>query len=131
MTAAPTFSAPRWRCSPRPRSRAGVGAAWIALPLFVGLPLADTAIAVVRRRRSGRPVLAGDRSHVYDQLADRGWPTSRVVLVCAAMQAAATAAGLLSWRLGAPGAVAVVAVVVVAASAAVWRIGFVQEGAPA
>ena len=63
-------------------------AAWIALPLFVGLPVADTAIAVVRRHRAGRPLLAGDRSHVYDQLADRGWPIVRVLFVCVGLQIA-------------------------------------------
>ena len=46
----------------------------------------------------GKPLLAGDRSHVYDQLADRGWPIVRVLFVCAALQVAASAAGLLSWH---------------------------------
>ncbi len=105
-------------------------AAWIALPLFVGAPLADTAIAVVRRQRSGRSWLAGDRSHVYDQLADRGWPIIRVLLVCAAVQIVASAAGLLSWHLDAEGAVGVVTVCVVALSLTVWRSGFTTGSAP-
>ena len=37
-----------------------------------GLPVADTAIAILRRLRAHRPLLQGDRSHVYDQLVDRG-----------------------------------------------------------
>lgn len=106
-------------------------AAWIALPLFVGVPLADTAIAVVRRQRSGRSWLAGDRSHVYDQLADRGWPILKVLFACAAVQAAATAAGLLSWHLGADGAVVVLGVCAVAVGLTVWRSGFTTEGLPA
>jgi UDP-GlcNAc:undecaprenyl-phosphate GlcNAc-1-phosphate transferase len=104
-------------------------AAWIALPLFVALPLADTAIAVLRRQRGGRPLLAGDRSHVYDQLSDRGWPILRVLFVCAGLQIAATAAGLVSWHLGVSGATAVVGACAVAAALAVWKIGFVTEGA--
>ena len=106
-------------------------AAWIALPLFVGLPVADTAIAIVRRWRAGKPLLAGDRSHVYDQLADRGWPIVRVLFVCTALQIAFTAAGLLAWNLGAAGAAAVVVVCAVAAALAVWKIGFVAERAAA
>ena len=105
-------------------------AAWIALPLFVGVPLADTAIAVLRRQRAGRPLLAGDRSHVYDQLADRGWPVARVLLACGAVQVVACAAALLCRHLGVNGAVGVLAVCAVAAALAVWRSGFVTEGAP-
>jgi UDP-GlcNAc:undecaprenyl-phosphate GlcNAc-1-phosphate transferase len=106
-------------------------AAWIALPLFVGLPVADTAIAIVRRRLAGRPLLAGDRSHVYDQFADRGWPIVRVLSVCVALQIAATAAGLLAWHLEGVGAAAVVAACTLATALAVWKVGFVVERATA
>jgi UDP-GlcNAc:undecaprenyl-phosphate GlcNAc-1-phosphate transferase len=105
-------------------------AAWIALPLLVAVPLADTAVAILRRRLAGRPILAGDRSHVYDQLVDRGWPIVRVLLFCAAIQIAATAAGLLSWHLKAPGAATVFVVCAIAAGIAVWRSGFAAERAP-
>ena len=47
-------------------------ARWAAIPLLVALPVFDTAIAIVRRRRAGAPLFGGDRSHVYDQLVDRG-----------------------------------------------------------
>jgi len=104
-------------------------AVWVALPLFVALPLADTAIAVLRRWRNRRPLFAGDRSHVYDQLADRGWPIVRVLAACAAVQLAATAAGLVSWHLGAVGAPAVTGAFVVIAAVTVWKTGFVAERA--
>src|SRR4029453_10608293 len=45
--------------------------------LFVAVPVADTTIAIVRRRRAGRPLLEGDRGHIYDQLVDRGWSAER------------------------------------------------------
>ena len=45
---------------------------WWAVPLLVAVPVADTAIAITCRLRSHQPVLLGDRSHVYDQLVDRG-----------------------------------------------------------
>lgn len=51
----------------------------IASVMVFGLPIADTALAVVRRWRNGRPLMQGDRSHFYDQLVDRGWPVRRVV----------------------------------------------------
>jgi UDP-GlcNAc:undecaprenyl-phosphate GlcNAc-1-phosphate transferase len=62
--------------------------------LFLAVPVADTAIAIVRRFRAGRPLLAGDRGHVYDQLVDRGWPAPAAVGACIASQAVLTALGI-------------------------------------
>ena len=44
----------------------------IALALLA-VPVAEVACAIVRRRRSGRSLLAGDRAHPYDVLVARGW----------------------------------------------------------
>lgn len=44
----------------------------VALALLT-VPVAEVAYAIVRRRRSGRSLLAGDRSHPYDLLVARGW----------------------------------------------------------
>ena len=62
--------------------------------LFAGVPVADTAVAIVRRLRAGTPLMRGDRGHVYDQLVDRGWTSRMSVLACAAAQALLTAAGI-------------------------------------
>jgi len=51
------------------------------------------------------------------------------LFVCVGLQIAATAAGLLSWHLGVSGSAAVVFACVVVAAFAVWKIGFVTEGA--
>ena len=62
--------------------------------LFLAVPVADTAIAIVRRFRAGGrcwPAIAG---HVYDQLVDRGWPAPAAVVACVAAQAALTGAGI-------------------------------------
>jgi UDP-GlcNAc:undecaprenyl-phosphate GlcNAc-1-phosphate transferase len=54
----------------------GVGTAGatgvIALALLV-VPVAEVACAIVRRRRGGRSLLSGDRSHPYDLLVASGW----------------------------------------------------------
>ena len=65
-----------------------------AAALFVGVPVADMVVAIVRRMRARRPLLRGDRGHVYDQLVDRGWPVVTTVVACVATQAAFTAAGI-------------------------------------
>jgi UDP-GlcNAc:undecaprenyl-phosphate GlcNAc-1-phosphate transferase len=67
---------------------------WWTVPLLVGLPVADTAIAILRRLRAGRPLLEGDRSHVYDQLVDRGMTVGRSTLVGMGVQVVLTGVGL-------------------------------------
>lgn len=54
---------------------------WVlgALMIFA-LPVFDTALAMYRRWRAGRSVFAGDRSHFYDQLVQRGMSVPQAVL---------------------------------------------------
>jgi UDP-GlcNAc:undecaprenyl-phosphate GlcNAc-1-phosphate transferase len=52
-------------------------AAWVVF----ALPVLDTALAVVRRLASGKSIFAGDRSHLYDQLVDRGMTVKQVVIL--------------------------------------------------
>jgi UDP-GlcNAc:undecaprenyl-phosphate GlcNAc-1-phosphate transferase len=91
-----------------PRDAADVSAAF----LFVGVPVADAAVAIVRRLRAHRPLMQGDRGHVYDQLVDRGWPANRAVVACAAAQAGLTAIGIGVANLSSGAAVAVAAVTI-------------------
>ncbi|MGZ6977784.1 MAG: glycosyltransferase family 4 protein [Acidimicrobiia bacterium] len=94
---------------------------WIAVPLIVGLPLADTAIAVLRRLLARRPLFVGDRSHVYDQLVDRGWRVETSTALCVVVQGALAALGVLAaglelaWALGITAAT-IVGVIALAAS---------------
>jgi len=43
------------------------------------LPMLDTGLAVIRRARAGKNIFSGDRSHLYDQLVDRGMTVKQVV----------------------------------------------------
>jgi UDP-GlcNAc:undecaprenyl-phosphate GlcNAc-1-phosphate transferase len=55
---------------------------WMLAGLMIfALPIFDTALAIVRRWRSGRSIFVGDRSHFYDQLVDRGISVRKVVLI--------------------------------------------------
>jgi UDP-GlcNAc:undecaprenyl-phosphate GlcNAc-1-phosphate transferase len=62
------------------------GAVLVAYGL-IGVYAVDLAMTLIRRRLAGKPLLPGDRSHVYDQLSDRGWPVTRVVGAAAVGQA--------------------------------------------
>ena len=55
-------------------------ARWLVAAMAVfALPILDTALAVVRRLLSRKSIFTGDRSHLYDQLVDRGMSVKRVV----------------------------------------------------
>ena len=52
---------------------------FLAACVVFALPIIDTGMALIRRFRSGRSIFAGDRSHLYDQLVDRGMSVKKVV----------------------------------------------------
>jgi UDP-GlcNAc:undecaprenyl-phosphate GlcNAc-1-phosphate transferase len=86
--------------------------------LFLAVPVADTTIAIVRRFRAGRPLLTGDRGHVYDQLVDRGWQAPAAVGACIAAQAVLTAGGIAISQLTGRAAILVTAATVALVGAA-------------
>jgi UDP-GlcNAc:undecaprenyl-phosphate GlcNAc-1-phosphate transferase len=91
-----------------------------AAALLVGVPVADTSIAVIRRWRAKRPLFKGDRGHVYDQLVDRKWSPERATVACITAQAllAFVAVGVAHLPSGTAVAVSLATIVVVA----VWAI---------
>jgi UDP-GlcNAc:undecaprenyl-phosphate GlcNAc-1-phosphate transferase len=103
-------------------------AIWFAAPLVVAVPLADTAVAIIRRARTGAGLLVGDRSHVYDQLVDRGCTVTTSTLLCAAAQVLLAALGLVVATFTAPWAfAATVTIGVLLALGAGWA-GFLGAG---
>ena len=57
-------------------------ARWLVAAMAVfALPILDTALAVVRRIVSGKGIFTGDRSHLYDQLVDKGMTVKQVVVL--------------------------------------------------
>jgi len=65
---------------------------FVASCAVFALPILDTALAVVRRVRARVNIFAGDRSHLYDQLVDRGMSIKQVVVLFYVL--AAVAAGI-------------------------------------
>ena len=59
----------------------GHGRWLVAATAVFALPILDTALAVVRRLLSRKSIFAGDRSHLYDQLVDKGMSVKRVVAI--------------------------------------------------
>jgi UDP-GlcNAc:undecaprenyl-phosphate GlcNAc-1-phosphate transferase len=67
---------------------------FLAACAVFALPILDTALAVVRRLFAGAGIFAGDRSHLYDQLVDRGMTVRQVVILFYGLAAAAAAIGV-------------------------------------
>ena len=88
---------------------------WLVASLAIfALPILDTALAVVRRVLGGRSIFIGDRSHLYDQLVDRGMSVRQVVALFYVLSvlAACVGVGAAVW-LRARYAVALYAVILV------------------
>lgn len=96
---------------------------WVLAAMIISaLPVFDTALAMYRRWKSGRPIFQGDRSHFYDQLVQRGCTVRQAVLICYGLAMVYTAIGLgltlIPMRYGIPVAIVVVLATAFAARAA-------------
>jgi UDP-GlcNAc:undecaprenyl-phosphate GlcNAc-1-phosphate transferase len=98
----------------------------LASIMVFGLPIADTALAMARRWRNGKPIMQGDRSHFYDQLIDRGWSVRCVVLVSYSACALFAALGCLAIAVRLRYLIPLYAMVVVGVAILVSRLGMVD-----
>jgi len=90
----------------------------IAIPILVlGLPLFDTAFAILRRLISGKPVMSADRGHLHHKLIDMGLSQKQSVLV---MYIASAALGLCAIVLASNG---VLSAIILLISVSVFVIG--------
>jgi len=74
----------------------------LLLPMLaLGLPIADTALAFVRRAASGRSPFHSDRGHIHHRMLDAGLSQRQAVLwlylVCALLTGAVVALRLWAW----------------------------------
>lgn len=54
----------------------------VLVPLLaLGLPIFDTAFAIMRRAVSGRPIMSPDRGHLHHRLIDKGLSQKQAVLI--------------------------------------------------
>jgi UDP-GlcNAc:undecaprenyl-phosphate GlcNAc-1-phosphate transferase len=104
------------------------GHLWLSCLLVMGLPLLDTGTAMARRTLNRRSLFAPDRSHLYDQIMDRGATLHQTLRRCYGFACLSVLLGLvvsilpLSWALGVCAASLVVAVIVIC------RYGYLRMG---
>jgi UDP-GlcNAc:undecaprenyl-phosphate GlcNAc-1-phosphate transferase len=99
---------------------------WFASVVVFGLPILDTATAVVRRLLNHRPVFVADRGHIYDQMLDRGIPLKRTVATCYGVAGLYALIGLAMSQIRMRYACVVYIVVVLASALIVWRKGYLR-----
>jgi UDP-GlcNAc:undecaprenyl-phosphate GlcNAc-1-phosphate transferase len=108
-----------------PHREISEGVAAIAL---VALPVMETIITVLRRRRARRPLFVGDRGHVYDQLVDRGWNATRASLGFALVETALAVVAVAVTHAAAAVATALVALAVLLPLVGAIATGFTRPG---
>lgn len=99
---------------------------WMASIVVFGLPILDTATAMVRRLVNHRPMFKSDRGHIYDQMIDRGIPLRKTVLVCYLLAAMYAVIGLVMSQIRTRYAVIVYIGVFVVSALVIWKKGYLK-----
>jgi UDP-GlcNAc:undecaprenyl-phosphate GlcNAc-1-phosphate transferase len=98
---------------------------------FLGVFAIDMLVTLLRRRLNGRPLFLGDRSHIYDQLRDRGKSVPTVALIAAGTQAILLGLVILAERiLGVAWALPTLIAILAAMLVGLARLGFLRVDEP-
>lgn len=99
---------------------------WAASIVVFGLPILDTAVALMRRWINKRPIFVSDRGHIYDQMIDRGIPLKKTVGICYALAGMYALIGLTMSQIRTLYALVVYVIVSVISAIVVWKKGFLE-----
>ena len=99
---------------------------WMASIVIFGLPILDTATAMVRRLINKRPLFVSDRGHIYDQLMDRGHTLKGAVAICYGLAGLYAFIGIVMSQIRTRYAVIVYILVIVISALVVWQRGFLK-----
>jgi UDP-GlcNAc:undecaprenyl-phosphate GlcNAc-1-phosphate transferase len=99
---------------------------WLASIVVFGLPILDTAVALVRRLLNHRPLFVSDRGHIYDQMLDRGIPLKKTVAICYVLAGAYALIGLVMSQIRTRYAAVVYVLVFAVSGLVVWKKGYLK-----
>jgi len=99
---------------------------WMASIVVFGLPILDTAVALVRRFLNKRPLFVSDRGHIYDQMIDRGIPLKKTVALSYLLAGLYAAIGLAMSQIRTRHAAVVYFLVFFVSGVIVWKKGFLK-----
>ena len=99
---------------------------WMASIVVFGLPILDTAVALVRRLLNHRPLFVSDRGHIYDQMVDRGVPLKKTVAICYLLAGIYAVIGLAMSQIRTRYAAIVYVFVFAVSAIIVWKKGYLK-----
>jgi len=99
---------------------------WMASIVAFGLPILDTAVALVRRLINHRPLFVSDRGHIYDQMIDRGIPLKKSVAICYVLASLYAVIGLAMSQIRTRYAAVVHVFVFVISGLVIWKKGYLK-----
>ena len=99
---------------------------WMASIVVFGLPILDTAVALVRRVLNHRPLFVSDRGHIYDQMIDRGIPLKKTVAISYVLAGAYAVIGVVMSQIRTRYAAVVYIIVFAVSGLVVWRKGYLK-----
>jgi UDP-GlcNAc:undecaprenyl-phosphate GlcNAc-1-phosphate transferase len=104
----------------------GVPRWWMASIVVFGLPILDTAVALIRRLLNHRPLFVSDRGHIYDQMIDRGIPLKRTVAISYMLAGLYAVIGLVMSQIRTRYAALVYVLVFLVSALTVWKKGYLK-----
>jgi len=100
---------------------------WLLASIMVfGLPILDTAVAIIRRLINKRPIFVSDRGHIYDQMMDRGFGLRKTVLICYLLAAMYAVIGLAMSQIRTRYALVVYIFIAAISAIVVWKKGYLK-----
>lgn len=101
---------------------------WFASIVLMGLPILDTATALIRRLINHKPLFVSDRGHIYDQMIDRGISLKKTVAICYLLSGmyAFIGLGLAISPLQTRYVLAIYIMVALVSAFVVWKKGFLK-----
>ncbi len=95
--------------------------------LALGVPIADTAFAIVRRWRGGRPIYLPDRGHLHHRLLDRGLTQRQTVVLLYLISALLGLGALALADVNRPAAVVTLGIIAAALLVGAQRMGLLAR----
>ncbi len=102
----------------------GIPRWWLASIVVFGLPILDTAVALIRRLINKRPLFISDRGHIYDQMIDRGMPLKKTVAICYLLAGLYAILGLVMSQVRTRYAGVMALIIAVVSLLTVWEKGY-------
>ncbi|MHC4265642.1 MAG: glycosyltransferase family 4 protein [Planctomycetota bacterium] len=99
---------------------------WLASIVVFGLPILDTAVALLRRLLNKKPLFVSDRGHIYDQMIDRGIPLKKTVAICYFLAGLYAIVGVVMSQIRTRYALVVYIIVFVISAIIIWRKGYLK-----